>query len=111
TNRGGESCTQFDQRQSANVVVTVAKEIECDERDRLCLVDLLDLPRAAKMNSPLQALKSRRVSLVVAGDNLGIQEQWCMKRAPQRFDRTDQRRELRRLVVAEPRPEVHAARI
>ena len=109
--RALEPCAAFGQRQPAHVVVPVAQDIERDERDRLRLVDALDVARPGQMHASLEPLKAGGPPLLVERDDLAVEQQ----RSSQACARTvssalDDRGELRRLVVAKPRPEADACR-
>src|SRR5437773_1998660 len=92
----------FAQWQAANVVVGIAQQIERDDRDRLRLVDLFDLPGSGQMNASLKTLKSSGTSLLVESDDFRINEQRALEGGTKRLQRADDGWELRRLVVAKP---------
>ncbi len=98
----------FGQRQTSNVVVTITQEIEGDERNRLRLVDLLDLTRGGQVNASLEPLKTRRTSLLVERDDLRINEQRGVDCGTKLLQRTHNGGELRCLFIAESGPEPNA---
>src|SRR5207253_213146 len=74
-----ESCAPSGQGQPAKVVAAVAQEIECDDRDRLRLVDLFDLTRAGEMDASLQTLDYRSTSRLRAqGSRLRVLSLWAL---------------------------------
>ena len=66
----------------------------------------LDVARAVEVDAPLQPLESRRPAVLVERDDLAVDEERRLEAsAPNALERADDRRELRGLLVAEPRPD------
>ena len=97
----------LDERQPAEVVVAFAQQIERDERYRLFAVDARDVVGVAQVNPTLQPLKSHRPPVAIEGDDLAIDDERFARGGAERRERFDNGRKLRRLVVAEPRPDAH----
>src|SRR6266568_3190404 len=100
-----EPLASFGQRKPGQILFAVSQNVERDERDRLRPVDALDVLRADEVNASLQPLKTGRASLRVERDDLAVEDQGRLQPRPRRFERTDDRRKLRRFLVAVARPD------
>ena len=87
--------------------VAFAQQIERDERHRLFAVDARDVVGVAQVNPTLQPLKSHRPPVAIEGDDLAIDDERFARGGAERRERFDDGWKLRRLVVAEPRPDAH----
>ena len=94
------------------VVVAVTQQIEGDERRRVRGIDALEIRGAGQVDAPLKALKARRSAAIVEGDDFAVEHHGVAKPSADLFERRDDRRKLRRLVVAvaRPDPDAHVAR-
>ena len=70
-----EAGSALGQRQPAQVVVSVAQDIEQDQRDRLRGLAARDVGFLGEVDASLQPLEAGRPSLVVEGDNLAVEEE------------------------------------
>src|SRR5262245_5063088 len=100
-----EPLAALEQRQAAQVLLSIAQQIEDDERDRLIALEAGDVARAEQMDAPLQLLESCRLAVLVERNELAVDHQWNAGRGAELFKCADHSWELRRLVVAETRPQ------
>ena len=102
-----EARAAFGEWKAAQILCAFAQQIERDERHRLFAVDARDVVGVAQVNPALQPLKSHRPPVAIEGDDLAIDDERFARGGAERRERFDDGWKLRRLVVAEPRPDAH----
>ncbi len=99
-----EAFPPLDERQAAHVLVSVAEQIEEDERHRLCMIDARHVGALFEMDPALKALEPRGTTPIVERDDLAVEGQRQSQVHRRRFERPHDRRELRCFLVAEAGP-------
>ena len=90
---------------TADVFIAVAKDVECDERHRLGLLDPLDVACVGEVNPALKLLESSRTSIRIEGDDFAVYQHRRREFRPPFRQRLNDRGELGCLLVAEAGPE------
>ena len=90
----------FEQRSTAKIRRALREDVERDVRDRLLLLDALDVARGPEVDATLQPLKSCRAAVRVERHDLAVDHQPCLDAIAELFQRPHDRRELRRFFVA-----------